>query len=66
MAKEAHVVFNCIDHGEYFDIAVAAMCLNYKIPLIMGGTVQTSLTVDYFTGQGKPCYLCSDDAANDK
>jgi hypothetical protein len=29
----------------------------------MGGTYATSMTVDYFPGEEKPCYLCTDDTA---
>jgi molybdopterin/thiamine biosynthesis adenylyltransferase len=46
--KESDVVFNCIDHGDKFDVAVTALCLKLQKPLIMGGTFATSLTVDYF------------------
>lgn len=32
----------------------------------MGGTYATTLTIDYFSGEGKPCYKCTDDAYNIK
>ena len=38
LAREATVIFNMIDVGDYFDAAVQALCQARKIPLIMGGT----------------------------
>ena len=53
-----------IDYGDKFDAAVASLCLNLKIPLVMGGTFAVSLTVDFFNPVvGEPCYLCLDDTA---
>ncbi len=60
-ARQSTVIFNCIDHGDKFDVAVTSLCLNLKKPLIMGGTFATSLTVDYFGPDGQPCYLCTDE-----
>jgi molybdopterin/thiamine biosynthesis adenylyltransferase len=60
-AKESDVVFNCIDHGDKYDVAVTALCLKLKKPLIMGGTFATSMTIDYFGGEGGPCFLCTND-----
>jgi molybdopterin/thiamine biosynthesis adenylyltransferase len=34
LSKEATVIFNMIDVGEYFDAAVQALCYNRRIPLI--------------------------------
>lgn len=62
-AKRATFVYNCIDWGDKFDTAVGSLCLALNIPLVMGGTFATSLTVDYFPPQGSPCYLCTDDYA---
>lgn len=31
----------------------------------MGGTYATSLTVDFFSPIGAPCYLCTDDVSKD-
>lgn len=57
------MVFNCIDYGDKFDVAVTSLCLKLKKPLIMGGTFATSLTVDYFGAEGLPCFLCTNDEA---
>ena len=62
MAKESTFVYNCIDYGEFFDAAVASLCLALKLPLVMGGTFSTSMTVDYFPPAGRPCFVCADDA----
>jgi molybdopterin/thiamine biosynthesis adenylyltransferase len=61
--EEAQVVFNCIDHGDRFDVAMASLCIKKKKPLIMGGTFSTSLTVDFFNPEGAPCFLCTNDEA---
>lgn len=37
-SKEATVVFNMIDVGDYFDAAVQSLCMLREIPLILGGT----------------------------
>ena len=64
--KQCDVVFNCIDYGEYYDLAIASLCLKNKLPFIMGGTFATSLTVDFFAPLGTPCYLCTDDVSRDE
>ncbi len=38
ISKEATVVFNMIDVGDYFDAAAQSLCMVRSIPLIMGGT----------------------------
>jgi molybdopterin/thiamine biosynthesis adenylyltransferase len=58
--RESTFVFNCIDYGDKFDLAVSSLCIKLGKPLCMGGTFATSITVDYFDAQ-RPCYLCSDD-----
>jgi hypothetical protein len=40
---------------------VSALCLQLKVPLVMGGTFSVSLTVDFYPGTGSPCFLCLDD-----
>lgn len=60
-AKESHVVFNCIDYGDKYDIAVSSLCLALKLPLIMGGTFATMFTIDYVNPDGKACFLCLGD-----
>lgn len=54
-------MYNCIDWGDKFDAAVSALCLQLKVPLVMGGTFSVSLTVDFYPETGSPCFLCLDD-----
>lgn len=54
-------MFNCIDWGDKFDAAVSALCLHFKLPLVMGGTFAVSLNVDYYPAAGSPCFICLDD-----
>lgn len=60
-AKESNVVFNCIDYGDKYDIAVSSMCMALKLPLIMGGTFATMFTIDYIHYEGRACFLCMGD-----
>lgn len=62
-AKESNVVFNCIDYGDKYDIAVASLCMALKLPLIMGGTFATMLTIDFINPDGRACFLCLGDEA---
>ena len=41
-------------------MAVASLCMKLNLPLVMGGTFSTSLTIDYFPPSGRPCYLCTE------
>lgn len=34
MAKQSTVIFNMIDVGDYFDIAVQSLCMKLGIPMI--------------------------------
>ena len=52
------MIFNCIDYGDKFDVAVASLCMKLSLPLIMGGSFATMFTVDYVNPMGVPCYLC--------
>jgi len=64
MASQSTFVYNCIDYGDKFDLAVSSLCLKLKIPLVMGGTFAVSLTVDFFNPiEGQSCYLCLDDTS---
>eukprot|EP00347_Sterkiella_histriomuscorum_P003964 403362263 len=59
-SKEATVVFNMIDVGDYFDAAVQSLCLIKQLPLIQGGTFSQQLTVDIFL-PNESCLSCSAD-----
>jgi molybdopterin/thiamine biosynthesis adenylyltransferase len=56
--KQSDVVFNMIDVGDYWDIAVQSLCLKMNVPMIIGGTFQTTLTIDYCAGGDEPCWAC--------
>eukprot|EP01080_Neovahlkampfia_damariscottae_P011097 gene11097-3804_t len=58
-AKECNVIFNMIDVGTSWDLAVQSLCLSLKIPHVSGGTFQNSITVDFFGPHGNPCFLCA-------
>ena len=60
LSKEATVVFNMIDVGDYFDAAVQALCFVRQIPLVQGGTFCQSMTVDIFR-PAHACLVCADD-----
>jgi molybdopterin/thiamine biosynthesis adenylyltransferase len=61
LAREATVIFNMIDYGDYFDLSAQSLALHLKVPLIMGGTFSSCLTIDLFLPEGKPCLLCMND-----
>jgi molybdopterin/thiamine biosynthesis adenylyltransferase len=47
LAKQSTVIFNCIDYGDKYDIAVASLCMALGLPLILGGTFATMFTIDF-------------------
>ena len=53
-----------IDVGDYFDMACQALALKLKIPYVMGGTFQHTMTVDFIGDHGKPCLACLSDVSN--
>lgn len=61
LASTVDLVFNLIDYGDYFDLAVQSLCLHLNLPMFQGGTFCNSLSVDFFTSQGRPCLLCLTD-----
>ncbi|EAS03074.1 ThiF family protein (macronuclear) [Tetrahymena thermophila SB210] len=61
LAKQSNLVFNLIDYGDYFDLAVCSLCIKLSLPMFQGGTFCNSLSVDYFTSDGRPCLLCLTD-----
>eukprot|EP00013_Stygamoeba_regulata_P008273 CAMPEP_0177686932 /NCGR_PEP_ID=MMETSP0447-20121125/33840_1 /TAXON_ID=0 /ORGANISM="Stygamoeba regulata, Strain BSH-02190019" /LENGTH=351 /DNA_ID=CAMNT_0019197103 /DNA_START=177 /DNA_END=1232 /DNA_ORIENTATION=- len=62
LVRECPVVFNAIDVGTYFDVAVQSLALKYNSTLISGGTFQHTVTVDFMPAH-KP-YLRADSAAS--
>lgn len=61
IAKDCTVIFNMIDVGEYLDLALQSLALRYGIPFCIGGTYRNTLTVDYISAKGKPCWCCISD-----
>jgi hypothetical protein len=61
MAAESNVIFNLIDHGQYFDAAVSSLCIHFGIPMIFGGNYARGLSVVYLHSEG-PCFACTSDA----
>lgn len=59
--EEANVIFNMIDYGDYFDLAVQSLCLKKKIPFVQGGTFSQCINVDFFPSTGGVCLNCSCD-----
>ena len=60
-ARQSNIIFNMIDYGDWFDAAIQSLCFALNKPFIQGGTFALSLTVDFFSPLGKPCYLCLTD-----
>lgn len=61
VSRECTVIFNMVDIGNYFDFAVQALALNRRIPVVVGGTYQTTATVDFSSCIGGPCWSCLSD-----
>ena len=63
--EECSVVFNMIDVGEYWDMAVQSLCMKKKKLLIQGGTFCQQLNVDIFR-PGESCVVCSGSPQNEE
>jgi len=49
LIQESDVIFNSIDHGDYFDLVICKIAEKYKIPIVLGGTEPFyGHTVSYF------------------
>ena len=66
IAKQSTLIFNMIDIGECFDIAVQSLALSLNIPLCLGGTFQSTATVDFLNPEGHPCLKCINDTKIDE
>jgi len=47
LSRECSVVFNLIDQGDEWDIAVQSLALVRMVPMLSGGTFQTTVTADF-------------------
>jgi len=61
LAKQSTIIFNMIDIGDSFDYAVQSLALSLRVPLSLGGTFQSTATVDFFKPGGNPCLACVND-----
>jgi hypothetical protein len=50
-SEDCTVMFNMIDVGDYFDAAVQSLALVRGIPMVLGGTFQVSLYLDFIAQQ---------------
>lgn len=66
LVEESTFVFNMIDVGDYWDLAMQSLCLRLKKPMILGGTFSGSLSIDMYKTGGKPCYLCLTDGLKEE
>jgi len=49
LIKKADIVYNTIDHGDYFDVAISLACIKYNKLMILGGTEPFyGHTISYF------------------
>lgn len=68
MAKECSLIFNTIDHGDYFDFAVSSLARSLNIPMVDGGTDPVygsllSVTLSK-AHQNEPCWGCFNDLSD--
>ncbi|MDR3581975.1 MAG: hypothetical protein P4L67_01735 [Candidatus Pacebacteria bacterium] len=47
LAGKSTVIFNLIDLGDYFNVAVQAVAIAYKLPYVLGGTFLQQVSVDF-------------------
>ena len=59
-AKRSQVVFNGIDVGMWFDVAVGSLAKSLNIPYASGSSYANTWIVDYFkAGEDLPCPQCA-------
>ena len=68
LIENCDIVYNTIDHGDYFDVAVSLACIKYNKLMVLGGTEPFyGHTISYFL-QGirkdEPKYLNNHDLSN--
>lgn len=58
-ARECDVVFNAIDFGAMFDLAVCALCKELGIPMVTGSSYGHTAIAEFQTGDpGDVCWRC--------
>ena len=48
------VVFNCIDYGEYFDCAVASLCVSLSLPYVSASSYGHSAVAECYPSLSLP------------
>jgi len=66
LIQESTVVFNAIDVGTYFDVAVGSMCRRQRIPYGAASTYSVCVIIDFFTNdaEDRPCVNCAQPGAD--
>jgi molybdopterin/thiamine biosynthesis adenylyltransferase len=66
IAKDSTCIFNGIDVGDYFDLAISSLGYKLQIPVINGGTDPMTglLTMIDFLYPNGPCFNCISDLKN--
>jgi molybdopterin/thiamine biosynthesis adenylyltransferase len=68
LISEVDIVYNTIDYGDYFDVAVSLACIKYNKLMVLGGTEPFyGHTISYFLQGNRtsdPKYLDSHDLSN--
>lgn len=68
LIKDCDIIYNTIDHGDYFDVAISLVCIKYNKLMILGGTEPFyGHTISYFlqgTQDNNPKYLDKYDLSN--
>lgn len=66
IAQQSTCIFNGIDVGDYFDLAVSSLAFKLNIPVINGGTDPMTglLTMIDFLYPNGPCFNCISDLNN--
>eukprot|EP00050_Salpingoeca_kvevrii_P002723 m.200953 g.200953 ORF g.200953 m.200953 type:complete len:268 (+) comp10670_c0_seq1:1942-2745(+) len=63
-SEEATVIFNAIDHGQYFDVAAAALALARRIPYLSASSYGHTAIIEAFSAPGAPCWNCNNQPPN--
>ena len=65
LAKQSTAIFNMIDVGDYFDIAVQSLAIINKVPYILGGTFSQQFSIDFIKPKPEEaCIKCMFDNVN--
>lgn len=65
LAKKSTFVFNMIDYGDEWDLAIQSLCLKLRLPHVVGGNFCKQFSIDFWTPEGKPCLNCGNSKNKD-